>query len=86
MAIVHHQTNSSDGDDITDLEVAKGAYETTSSQPSSLRLGESDGGVFAQGGNVDLYKPIEQYEGAHRYDPQFEWTVKEEKKLVRRVR
>lgn len=82
-----HQTNSSDGYEAKDLEVAKGAYETTtSSNPSSVRLGESEGGVFAMGGNVDAYKPIEEYEGAHRYDPLFEWTEKEERSLIRRVR
>lgn len=80
-----HQTNSSDGYDAKDLEVAEGAYETTSSSPSSVRLGESDGGVFATGGKIDAYKPIDEYEGAHRYDPHFEWTQKEETSLVRRV-
>jgi hypothetical protein len=50
-----------------------------------LRLGESDGGVYAVGGTLASYEPIEKYEGKHRYDPQFEWTEKEEKKLVRRV-
>lgn len=79
------QTHSSDGYDAKDLEVAKGAYETTSSNLSSVRLGDSDGGVFATGGNVEAYKPIDEYEGAHRYDPLFEWTEKEERSLVRRV-
>lgn len=81
-----HQTNSSDGYDAKDPELVKGAYETTSSNLSSVRLGESEGGVFATGGNIDSYKPIDEYEGAHRYDPYYEWTEKEEKKLVRRVR
>ena len=31
------------------------------------------------------YAPIEQYEGRHRYDPKFEWTPKEEKRVVRKV-
>ena len=31
------------------------------------------------------YKPIDSYEGAHRYDPDFEWTPAEEKKIVRKV-
>ena len=31
------------------------------------------------------YKPIDSYEGAHRYDPDFEWTPAEEKKVVRKV-
>ena len=31
------------------------------------------------------YKPIPTYEGIHRYDPKFNWSHIEEKKLVRRV-
>lgn len=46
----------------------------------------TDGEVFAVGADVQLYEPIAQYEGRHRYDPTAEWTEKEEKKLVRRVR
>lgn len=77
---------SSDGYDTRDAEFAKDAADvTTSSRTGSLRLGESDGGVFATGGNIDSYKPIEKYEGAHRYDPTFHWTEGEEKKLIRRV-
>ena len=33
----------------------------------------------------EFYAPIAEYEGAHRYDPKFEWTAKEEKRVVRRV-
>ncbi|KAF3317921.1 hypothetical protein TWF173_009742 [Orbilia oligospora] len=33
----------------------------------------------------DLYVPIDKYEGKHRYDPEFEWDPKEEKKLVRKI-
>ena len=32
-----------------------------------------------------FYKPVESYEGRHRYDPYFEWEPHEEKKVVRRV-
>jgi hypothetical protein len=32
------------------------------------------------------YKPIPEYEGAHRWDPDFEWTEDEEKAVVRKVR
>lgn len=41
--------------------------------------------TFQTFGSPALYKPIEGYEGAHRYDPKFEWEPKEEKKLVRKV-
>ena len=33
----------------------------------------------------DHYKPIESYEGLHRYDPKFEWTAPEEKRVIRKV-
>ena len=32
-----------------------------------------------------FYEPIATYEGRHRYDPKAQWTLQEEKKLVRRV-
>lgn len=31
------------------------------------------------------YKPIPEYEGAHRWDPEFEWTEKEEAAVVTKV-
>ena len=34
----------------------------------------------------ELYKPIATYEGAHRWDPAFEWTEQEEKKVIRKVK
>lgn len=78
---------SPEGLEPKDLEFAKDAVETsTSSKPSSVRLGDSEGGVWASGGAIDNYKPIPEYEGAHRYDPTFEWDENEEKRLVRRVR
>lgn len=36
-------------------------------------------------GDEAFYPPIEQYEGKHRYDPEFQWEPQEEKKLVRKV-
>ena len=35
---------------------------------------------------AEHYAPIVNHEGAHRYDPNFEWDPKEEKKVVRKVR
>ena len=32
------------------------------------------------------YKPIPEYEGIHRWDPDFEWTEEEEKAVVKKVR
>ncbi|KAK5116078.1 hypothetical protein LTR85_009360 [Meristemomyces frigidus] len=33
----------------------------------------------------EYYKPIDSYEGIHRYDPEFQWTPAEEKKVVRKI-
>jgi len=32
-----------------------------------------------------FYRPIDSYEGLHRWDPDFQWTEDEEKKIVRKV-
>lgn len=31
------------------------------------------------------YRPIDSYEGIHRWDPDFEWTEEEEKRIIRKV-
>jgi len=41
--------------------------------------------TFVSAGLDDYYKPLESYEGYHRYDPEFVWEPKEEKKIVRKV-
>lgn len=44
------------------------------------------GAAFSSAGlKARLYKPIERYEGRHRYDPEFEWEPKEERVLVRKI-
>ena len=42
-------------------------------------------GTFDEADDKTFYAPIERYEGKHRYDPEFEWEPKEEKRLVRKV-
>ncbi|KAL4742728.1 major facilitator superfamily domain-containing protein [Aspergillus similis] len=32
-----------------------------------------------------FYKPIDTYEGLHRWDPDFEWTEEEERRIVRKI-
>ncbi|KAF2114546.1 phthalate transporter [Lophiotrema nucula] len=42
--------------------------------------------TFASSGlDDDLYKPIEKYEGYHRYDPDFVWEPQEERRVVRKI-
>lgn len=45
-----------------------------------------DESVFSNVKARDIYKPIEKYEGRHRFDVNATWSDNEEKKLVRRVR
>lgn len=42
--------------------------------------------VFANDRAAGLYEPIPEYEDRHRPDSTANWTAKQEKKLVRRVR
>ena len=52
----------------------------------SLTKGTAAPTTFISSGvDEEFYKPIEKYEGYHRYDPYFEWEPKEEKKVVRKV-
>ncbi|KAL1297930.1 hypothetical protein AAFC00_006443 [Neodothiora populina] len=49
--------------------------------------------LFAKSGNKPFdsdsfqsyFRPVETYEGIHRFDPSFEWEPQEEKKLVRKI-
>ena len=45
----------------------------------------ADLSVFNDTKAYDIYKPIEKYEGRHRFDPRATWSDGEEKKLVRKV-
>ncbi|KAL8788407.1 MAG: hypothetical protein Q9195_007286 [Heterodermia aff. obscurata] len=45
----------------------------------------ADLSVFNDTKAYDIYKPIEKYEGRHRFDPRATWSAGEEKKLVRKV-
>ncbi|KAF8460519.1 hypothetical protein BDZ91DRAFT_798813 [Kalaharituber pfeilii] len=42
--------------------------------------------AFSRGSGVteDYYKPIDTYEGNHRYDPHYTWEPSEGKRLVRK--
>lgn len=66
-----------------DAAVATGS--TTSLSDDELRRGKVSECAFDATEDPELYKPIDSYEGRHRWDPYFEWSEKEEKKLVRKV-
>jgi hypothetical protein len=44
-----------------------------------------DQGAFATDGLETFYKPIEGYEGAHRFDPNYRWSNSDEGKVVWKV-
>jgi hypothetical protein len=49
--------------------------------------GYREGETFVTKGlRHDAYRPVDTYEGLHRYDPEFEWEHEEERKVVRKVR
>ncbi|TKA32868.1 hypothetical protein B0A50_01094 [Salinomyces thailandicus] len=53
---------------------------------TETKLNRKEGRVtFDRESLEDFYKPIDSYEGRHRYDPNFEWEPKEEKRLVRKI-
>lgn len=51
-----------------------------------LEQKQSQGETVAEGGDTQWYKPIDTYEGRHRWDPNAEWTEAEERRIVRKVR
>ena len=70
----------------------KALYDTTGSANSSDTSVDGsgtkgkDGTTFVSAGlGKDHYRPVQSYEGIHRYDPDFVWEKKEEKRLVRKV-
>ena len=46
---------------------------------------QARGETFALGGETRFYKPINTYEGLHRWDPKAEWEEHEERRIVRKV-
>ncbi|KAL4783499.1 major facilitator superfamily domain-containing protein [Aspergillus varians] len=49
------------------------------------RIREFNESAFDQTEDPRFYKPIPEYEGIHRWDPDFDWTEEEEKRLVRKI-
>ncbi|KAL4939470.1 hypothetical protein BDV06DRAFT_36839 [Aspergillus oleicola] len=49
------------------------------------RYKEYNEAAFDQSEDPRFYKPIPEYEGIHRWDPDFDWTEEEEKRLIRKI-
>ncbi|KAF2486466.1 major facilitator superfamily domain-containing protein [Neohortaea acidophila] len=60
------------------------AVPTKERRRSSIAEGEVVG-TFGNASDNAIYRPIASYEGIHRYDPEFAWEAKDEKRLVRKI-
>ncbi|OXV12100.1 hypothetical protein Egran_00139 [Elaphomyces granulatus] len=79
----------------SDTEISKSkSFKNVGTPPkfSSLRSPDehqksfvSNDVVFDATEDIRHYKPIDTYEGIHRWDPDFEWEEEEEKKIVRKI-
>lgn len=66
-----------------DYTVASG--ESSSEESLDDSVIKKRNSVFQAPEALELYKPPESYEGAHRFNPNLVWTEQEEKALVKRV-
>jgi len=83
-------TNPSDGfpiDGKSDFGVA--GISASNSDTEVDKSGSNNGKNYltfaASGVSGEHYRPVETYEGIHRYDPDFSWEPAEEKRVVRKV-
>lgn len=75
------------GKDISHVSIDEG-YETSAYSTSSSSLEDASGkneGVFVAPEALEVYKPVEGFEGTHRFDPSAKWSEDEEKRLVQKV-
>lgn len=67
-------------------DVKKADADISGSDSDSSIFQTREGITFDTAGLESHYKPLDSYEGAHRYDPKFAWEPSEEKRVVRKVR
>ena len=84
MADLKGQVSPDTKDNLYSSVLDKG-FDASSDEISLEAKPQQAGETFAQGGQTRFYKPIDAYEGRHRWDPNAEWTEKEEKLIVRKV-
>jgi hypothetical protein len=73
------------GKDISYVSVDAGhepESETSSVDEGAVKNTDS---VFESAEASEIYRPVEGFEGTHRFDATATWTPEEEKKLVRKV-
>lgn len=76
------------GRDVSHVSVNDGYVDSDASsfdEDSNGAVVKNVNNVFDAPEAAQLYKPIEGFEGTHRFDPSATWTQAEEKALVRKV-
>ena len=81
----HHDKSLKENLDPYVSVTGKGLSDASSDEVSLEVKPQRAGETFAQGGQTRYYKPIDAYEGRHRWDPNAEWTEKEETLIIRKV-
>ncbi|KAE8321543.1 major facilitator superfamily domain-containing protein [Aspergillus sergii] len=66
-------------------QVSAGSSSETLPVAAPKRVKDISEGAFDTTEDPRYYKPIDDYEGIHRWDPDFEWGEQEEKKLIRKI-
>lgn len=86
---IEEATNFDPGTETADHERKQAAKSVEESVSSSIEAQQGTiqavDCAFDTTENPHFYKPIESYEGYHRWDPVFEWTEEEEKAVVKKV-
>ncbi|KFG87251.1 phthalate transporter [Metarhizium anisopliae] len=74
------------GKDVSHVSIDAG-YETAPSSASSSYLedGNKNEGVFVAPEALEVYRPVEGFEGTHRFDPSATWSYEEEEQLVKKL-
>ena len=69
--------------DVTKTPIGASASASESDVNSTAH---AKGQTFAGSGlQSRFYKPLDSYEGKHRYDPDFDWEPEEERKVIRKA-
>lgn len=84
--MAHTSEHSSDGGEGSSGIEIKAFPEAAVTETPNLFKRAGDRTTWDTGSLDSYYKPIDSYEGIHRYDPDFQWEPKEERRVVRKVR
>lgn len=76
--------------DLPEVSKTKSDYDLSASGSTSeadVRATGHHGAVTfdSAGLKARQYRPIDTYEGIHRFDPDFDWEPEEERKVIRKV-